>query len=82
MPQPVQYELVVEYLIRLRMERGLLQADVAKRLGKGQQYVSRIENRLRRLDVIEFYAYVRALGADPIAAITELYGNLPSEIQL
>lgn len=73
MPQPVQYEFVVAYLIRLRQERGLLQSDVAKRLGKGQQYVSRVENRLRRLDVAEFYAYVRALGADPLDAISAIY---------
>lgn len=82
MPQPVQYELVVAYLIRLRLERGLLQSDVAKRLGKGQQYVSRVENRLRRLDVMEFYGYVRALGADPMEAIAELYGNLSPDVQL
>jgi hypothetical protein len=39
-------------------------------------------NRLRRLDVIEFYAYVRALGADPLEAITELFGNLPPDVKL
>lgn len=82
MPEPVQYESVVAYLIRLRLERGLLQADVAKRLGKGQQFVSRVENRLRRLDVAEFYAYVRALGADPTDAIVELYRSLPHDAQL
>lgn len=82
MPEPVQYESVVAYLIRLRLDRGLLQADVAKRLGKGQQYVSRVENRLRRLDVMEFYAYVRALGADPTQAIIELYRDLPSDVRL
>ena len=82
MAQAVQYELVVAYLIRLRVERGLLQSDVAKRLGKGQQFVSRVENRLRRLDVVEFAVYVRALGADPLKAVTELYGDLPADLSI
>lgn len=82
MPQAVQYELVVAYLIRLRQERGLLQSDVAKRLGKGQQFVSRVENKLRRLDVVEFYAYASALGVDPKEAILELYGQLPKDVEI
>lgn len=82
MPQPVQYASVVEYLIRLRQERGLLQSDVAKRLGKDQQFVSRVENKLRRLDVVEFYAYVRALGIDPRQAILELFDQLPEDLRL
>jgi transcriptional regulator with XRE-family HTH domain len=73
MAQTVEYRLVVDYLIKLRQERGLLQADLAKRLGQQQQFVSRVENRLRRLDVIEFYMYVQALGIDPLTAISEIY---------
>lgn len=82
MPQAVQYALVVEYLIALRLERGLLQSDVAKRIGKGQQFVSRVENKLRRLDVVEFNAYVRALGVDPMKAIAELYAQVPEDVRL
>lgn len=82
MPKAIQYELVVEYLIKLRQRRRLHQADLAKLLGKDQQFVSRVENKLRRLDVIEFYAYVKALGADPEAAIIELFRALPEDVAL
>lgn len=82
MPQAVQYALVVEYLIRLRTERGLLQSDVATRLGKGQQFVSRVENKLRRLDAVEFAVYVRALGGDPVEAFAEVYAQLPKDAQI
>lgn len=73
------YGSVVEYLIALRKEQGLHQSQLAERLGVHQQFVSKVENRARRLDVVEFYAYVRALGADPAEAIVELYGKLPSD---
>ena len=82
MPQTVQYALVVDYLTRLRLERGLLQSDVAKRLGKGQQFVSRVENKLRRLDVVEFMAYVKALDGDPIKAFAEVYAQLPQDLRI
>ena len=32
-----------------------------------------MDNRLRRLDVEDFYDYVRALGADPTEVISEIY---------
>lgn len=82
MPQAVQYALVAEYLHRARLERGILQADLATRLGKGQQFVSRVENKLRRLDVAEFCVYARALGLDPIQAFAEVYRQLPEDATL
>ena len=47
----------------------LTQHGLATRLGKPQSYVSKAENRERRLDVIEFVTITRALGADPCAII-------------
>jgi len=76
------YDLVRSLVAGLRAKRGLHQADVAKRLGKGQQFVSRVENKLRRLDVVEFVAYVRALGADPREAFREIYEQLPEDIAI
>lgn len=85
MPQSVftdAYASVVEYLIALRMRQNMHQAELARRLGKRQQFVSKVENRLRRLDVVEFYAYASALGADPAVAIAEIYANLPHDVRV
>lgn len=73
------YASVVEYLVALRKERGVHQSVLAERLGKPQQFVSKVENRQRRLDVVEFYAWVRALGADPTEAIIQVYQQLPKD---
>ncbi len=48
-----------EFLKRLRAGReraGLLQVEVARRLGKPQSYVSKCESGERRVDVIELAA--------------------------
>jgi len=74
------YSSVVEYLIELRRSQGIHQSELAGRLGKHQQFVSKVENKLRRLDVVEFYAWVRALGANPTDAIAAVYQQLPEDV--
>ncbi len=76
------YLIVVEYLIALRKRAGVSQVELARRLGRPQQFISQVENRIRRIDIVEFHAYVRALGADPEAAVVEVYRRLPGEFQL
>jgi hypothetical protein len=40
------------------------QVELARRIGKHQQFVSLVERRQRRLDVAEYFVIVRALGGD------------------
>lgn len=48
-----EYRKVVDHLKKARHEAGLKQADVAKKLGKPQSFVSKVERGERRLDVTE-----------------------------
>jgi len=48
-----KYKLLIERLKTARSESGLTQADVAKKLGTAQSFVSKVENGERRLDIIE-----------------------------
>jgi transcriptional regulator with XRE-family HTH domain len=48
-----EYREVIKKLKEARLKVGLTQLDVAKRLKKHQSYVSKIESRERRLDIIE-----------------------------
>lgn len=52
-------------LIAARKDAGLHQADLAKRLGRPQSFVSKFENGERRLDVVEFVAICQVLALDP-----------------
>lgn len=76
------YAPVVEYLVRLRKAKGVSQVELAVRLGKGQQFVSRFERYGRRLDLVEFYAVVTALGADPAQAAADVFRALPADISI
>jgi len=76
------YVSVVEYLIALRKRQGVSQVELARRLGRPQPFVSFVENRERRLDLVEFCAYVRALGADPEEAAIEVIRALPKDTRI
>ncbi len=53
----------VRHLLReARLAAGLRQADVAAQLGEPQSYVSKYESGERRLDIVELWAILDALG--------------------
>jgi len=56
-----QYLELLARLRTARKERGLSQADVARRLGKPQSYVSKVETCGRRIDVLETVVLCEAL---------------------
>lgn len=48
-----EYKNVIKKLKKARLETGLKQTEIAKKLGKPQSYISKIEQGERRLDVAE-----------------------------
>jgi transcriptional regulator with XRE-family HTH domain len=67
-----RYKAFIGLLIAARKDAGLSQAEVAERLGLPQPFVSKYENRVRRLDVSEFIDVAEALDTDPIALLRKL----------
>jgi transcriptional regulator with XRE-family HTH domain len=51
-------------LVAARKEAGLTQEQLAERLGWSQTDISKVERGVRRLDLIEFLAFGRAIGFD------------------
>jgi DNA-binding XRE family transcriptional regulator len=76
------YRALLESLKDARRDAGVSQTELARRLGKPQQFVSFIELGARRVDVIEFYAIMKALGADPGEAFLALMRALPDEVSI
>ncbi len=76
------YKLLLEMLIEARTRAGLTQVELAARLGRPQPFISFVERGERRVDVIEFYAIMRAVGADPEEAFRELITKLPAKLEI
>ena len=49
----LQYQKLTQKLRQARLEVGLTQVEVGKRLRKPQAYISKIERGERRVDVVE-----------------------------
>lgn len=66
---------LLSLLRQLRDRAGLRQADLAKKLGEPQSFVSRYESGDRRLDILELRRVCEALGVSLPDFIEELEGD-------
>jgi len=66
-------------IAKAREKAKLTQAELAKRLGKPQSFVSKYESGERRLDVIEFLAVCQALDADPLPFLKQFIQAMKRE---
>ncbi|MFL9925048.1 helix-turn-helix transcriptional regulator [Herbaspirillum lusitanum] len=79
MPNPIHqsnYTLFREMLAHIRLEKGLLQSEVAERLGKPQSFISKYERGERRLDFAEFVEITEALDIDAAAFVAQYQARL------
>ena len=68
------YGAVMVELVHMRKKAGLTQRQLAKRLGRENSFVWRIEKGERRLDLVEFFWVCNACSIDP----SKVYSRLVS----
>lgn len=71
-----RYGALVGLLVEARRDAGVTQTELARRMGKLQSFVSKVERRERRIDPVEFYDWARALGVAPAALFARLADRL------
>jgi ribosome-binding protein aMBF1 (putative translation factor) len=79
MPNPihdVRYQVFREMLAEIRVRKGMLQSDVAEKLGKNQSFVSKYERGERRLDFPEFLDVADVLGIEVTEFVDAYRGKL------
>lgn len=54
-----EYAYFVERLRKARLEAGLTQAQVAKRIGRPQSHISNVESGQQRVDVVELQRFAK-----------------------
>ena len=63
---PEEYKIVGARLEAVRIQAGVTQVELAKRLKKPQSFVSAYERGSRRVDLLELVRIVTMLGGDPM----------------
>jgi transcriptional regulator with XRE-family HTH domain len=70
--QDARYKTLIEALALARRTAGISQTDLAARLGKRQQFVSKYESGERRLDAVELVDICRALNLEVESLLREV----------
>lgn len=76
------YQVLLSVLVAARKKAGVSQVELAARLGKPQPFISNIENGIRRIDLIEFYAIARALKLEPVKLFATVVRKLPKGVEI
>ena len=66
------YRRLCRLLKSQRADAGLTMRELAKELGKAHSFVAKVEQGARRIDPVEFIAWCRGCGTDPVSAFREL----------
>lgn len=85
MPKTVftgSHKILIDALIEARKKAGLSQVDLGNRIGRNQKFISLIESSQRRIDVIEFCYYSRAMGRDPLEILEGILKQLPDSNEI
>lgn len=67
------YINMIAVLRAIRVNKNITQAEMAKMLNVTQSFISKVENRERRLDVIELLSWIDALGVSVSDVLPEKY---------
>ncbi len=62
--QTKEYAYFVEKLRKARIEAGLTQVQVAKKIGRPQSHISNIESGQQRVDIIELKRFAKLYGKE------------------
>lgn len=76
------YRRIIDLVRDARLELGLSQREVARRLGKHPSFVNKIEKLERRLDILEFMALAEVIEVDPADLIKRIRVNLPERLEV
>ena len=72
------YDLILTLLRETREKAGLSQIELAARLRRPQQYVSKCELGERRLDVLEWLEFLAACEGKPMAFLRRMRKVIPT----
>jgi hypothetical protein len=76
------YRARIAVLRSTRVECGISQREVARRLHKPPSFVNKVEILERRLDVMELAVFARAMGLQPTRLFQRMLEAIPEDFEL
>jgi transcriptional regulator with XRE-family HTH domain len=76
------YRTVIATIVEARKSAGFTQRTLAEALAKPPSFIAKVEQRERRLDVVEFIAIARALRLKEADLLRSVVADLPKRIEI
>ena len=76
------YQAAVRVLVEARKAAGLTQRELALRIGRPYTVIANIERGERQIDVVEFIAIARALGAGELELMARIANAIGPNLEL
>ncbi len=73
-----RYQVLRQELVHARINAGMTQVTFAKKMGRAQSYVSKIETGERYVDVLDFLEWCQITGVDCCQVLSKLVAVDPS----
>lgn len=71
-----EYQKLTDWLKSQRVVKGLSMRELGERMDISHSFIGKVEQRERKLDVIEYLAYCDALGVSPIKGLKVIREDL------
>ena len=70
-----EYQKLTEWLKLQREAKGMSMRELGEKLEISHSFIGKVEQRERKLDVIEYIAYCKALGVSPLDGLSQISTN-------
>ncbi|NVK24553.1 MAG: helix-turn-helix transcriptional regulator [Gammaproteobacteria bacterium] len=65
-------KLLMQWLKEQRKEKGHTMRTLSQIIGTPHSFIGKVENQERRLDIVEYIRYCKALEVDPIEGLKKV----------
>ena len=74
-----EHKILIDWLKKGRASQGMSMRELAKKMKTPHSFIGKVEQGERRLDVVEFIRYCKALEVSPVEGLELLMANMDKD---
>ena len=74
-----EHRVLIDWLKKGRASQGVTMRELATKMKISHSFIGKVEQGERRLDVVEYIRYCKALGVSPVEGLVLLIANMDKD---
>lgn len=74
-----EHKVLIDWLKKGRASQGMSMRELATKMKTPHSFIGKVEQGERRLDVVEYIRYCKALGVSPVEGLEFLLANMDKD---